>query len=195
MNPNIPGYFNCHARGLHSVVLSRYADGRPQMRLFYAAPDHDLWMNSAHRITLGLPMSIAIHPHRMDIDLIPIGGPVFQVSASVDPCAPTKVTPWRYTSQLLTGEGGFERAGGRVGVYVESTPLTRTHMKAKDLHTIYVRRDHAAAWIVHEGPIDPGYTSLAYSTSDLSGFSFDGLNRPMTDDQAREIEARAFWLQ
>lgn len=193
-----PGYRNCHARGIHSVVLAKYDDGRPRLRMFVATEDHELWRNDAPGCG-DARMSLAIHAHRSPLTLTRIQGNPMQVEAcpwSVRPAGPgesvVSLGRWRYRSQILTGHGQFTLLGSERFVVRKPYVFDCIRMEAADLHTIYVPRGEYAAWTVHEHALTPSYDEVLYSDDDLSAFDFAGMYEPMTKDEAGAVIARAF---
>lgn len=189
-----PGYRNCHARGVNSVVLAFYPDGRPRLRMFTTTPEHTLWTNA--RPGAGeVPMSLAIHAHRSPITLTRIHGRPMQVEAAhceMTLDASRRIRRWRYQSQILTGHGSFTPEGYACLAVREPYVFDCIRMEARDLHTIYVPRGEVAAWAVHEHELAPTYDEVLYSDDDLSAFDFTGMYEPMTSDEARAVVSDAF---
>jgi hypothetical protein len=183
----VPGFWNCHARGTHSVVLARYPDGRPRLRMFACDETHDLWTNA----TPGrgkAPMSLAIHAHRSALTVTRVSGRPHQVPAlftDAEDDDAVSLRAWHYRSQILTGSGGFTLLGARHLDVGPAFVFDCIHMRQPDLHTIYVPPGERAAWLVHEHePIATDYDETLYSDDDLGRFSFDGMYRPMTHAEA-----------
>ena len=196
----VPGYRNCHARGVSSVVLDAYADGRPRLRMFIAHENHELWRN-AQPGTGVLPMSLALHAHRQPLTLTRIAGRPMQVDADVWDGTPkgqrggvATLRAWHYQSQILTGHGRFTLRGQETFAFSPPYVFDCIYMAAADLHTIYVPQGEYAAWTVHEHERAPDYDEILYSDDDLSAFDFTGMYEPMTESDAKAEIARAFGL-
>ena len=58
------GLWNCHTKGLHSIVLDE--TDSLLTRVFFTTHEHDLWKNEYEN-----PRSIAIHGHHVDIKITP----------------------------------------------------------------------------------------------------------------------------
>lgn len=176
------GHYNCHAEGLHSIVVSRYATGRPRLRMFLATAEHTLWRNNIP--ACDEPMSIALHAHRARLTLIRVFGPVHQVRAIHDDVGAVALRTFRHTSHLLTGHGGFEEVGS--ARFSVSTPFVFDvePMSADALHTVYIPEGERAAWYVHEHETDPAFNDLLWSNDDLTTFDFTDMYEPMSQVDA-----------
>lgn len=176
---------HCHAHNVHSVVLLEAPE--KTIRMFFAAPSHDLYLNFKENITGG--MAVGFHPHHCDITLVGLVG---------------RITNWvvgrggkefeairhRYDSKLKGGSGGFVVDGIDVLGTLKETNLCwgdSLQMRAPDLHTIAVQQGEPAAWLVLESKEDPNYQPLCFSTVDLEGFDSSDLYKPMTEVDLRLI--------
>lgn len=182
----IPGFRNCHAHGLDSIVLSRYDDGRPKCRMFVAHKHHALWRNGSN-----YGMSIAFHGHRANIALELIKGKVWNVE-----CIPAKedegnYRPFIFESYIVGEKGGFRAIKGpgmSLGIQV---PLgsQKLELKGSVYHSIRVDGGQKAAWLVHEGELDPNYNPTVYSNVDLTKFDAKDMYVPMTQAECDSILA------
>lgn len=178
------GIRNCHAIGLHSIVLTTYPDGRPRVRMFVAEPNHRLGENRNGSI-------VGFHAHRADLVLTRLYGRVCNVSAyNIEGARGTvQIRTWRYTSPLIEQEGGFSRVGTAGMVIYYPTPFMRLELPAAALHTIYVPAGDRAAWLVTEGDRTAEYNDIVYTDTDLERFDFSGMYEPMPPDEP------ARWVQ
>lgn len=187
---DVPGYRNCHAIGVASVVMARYADGRPRLRMFVAEPHHELWRNLPGRG----PMSVGFHSHRADISLVRIHGQPMQCEARVSGIGPPPevIQRWKWDRLLLGGTRRFVPSGTarihRLSPFVFET----VRMTIRDLHTVAVRRGHAAAWMVVEGCVTGTEEAWTLSDADLSAWSLAGMYQPMTAREAAEVVGEAW---
>lgn len=181
------GLWNCHAIGLHSIVL--YQNGDMLRRMFFTTKDHELHRNWSYSNP-----SIAFHPHRFDITLIPITKnatnvilDTTEVPRENNGCT---VAKWRYKSQLISGEGSFwkERDVSLKSMAIKHWPMNvPRYMSADVVHSVFVPKSEEAAWIVEEGrPYPDQYENIAYSNADLSSWSSDGLYQPMDEEEIFE---------
>lgn len=187
---------NCHVRGLHSVLFVDHS-----VRMFYAAPDHELENNLWFALCIGRercgPMSLAIHPHRYNITFECIYGKfmnyIYQKSNSDLPRDPLLADRFEYNSHIVDGAIGFKRVGSERFRLPESRTLVPgdvVAMFAKDLHTIVVREKQEAAWMVYEGQEDPDYRPICYSNTDLTVADFSDLYRKPTRNELIHILKR-----
>ena len=173
-----PGSFmNCHAVGLHSIVLRE----RPMVRMFVTTPDHELWRTGADNI----PSAIAFHSHRTDLVLETVRGGFYNWLATDEPTMGhvRMFDRFRWDSAINGGTGTFSRLPLRHGFYMIASLLfagDSTAMAASEVHTVEVARGERAAWLVYEGAPDELYDAISYSASDLTAFVPGNLYRPMT---------------
>lgn len=169
---------NCHTVGVDSVMLRDVNEDR--LRAFVAHDNHDLWKN----YSLGERLSIAMHSHHCDVTLIPIFGSTFNVEFRHKFLHGDCLSAYKYESQI-NGTGKFTHLKDQE-IFVETFAYflgSKEKMNAKKMHTVYVPRDKASAWFVHEGKEDPSYNSMCYSNSDLTKFDFEPLYKPMSVDR------------
>lgn len=182
---------DCHVKGLDSVMLDDTPGKR--IRAYITRTDHEMWKNN---VGVGLsktkdqPMSLAFHPHHCHLTLTPIFGTTWNVilreHKSTDRYGRSTYTrlldEYKYVSQITEGKGGFVGTGMKKRFYIDwSGELYQsTYMDAKEIHTIYTRRDATSAWFVHEHAEDPEYAGLNYSNTDLENWSAAELYKPMT---------------
>lgn len=181
-----PGSFmNCHAVGLHSIVLRE----RPMVRLFVTTPEHELW-----RTFGGVPSTIAFHSHRTDLTLETVSGEFFNWMLDFDePSMGFRIEPAAYVwdSKIKGGAGRFSmlpdppRTGWTVAHRMSDGDVAT--MGAAELHTVEVERCKRAAWLVTEGREDPHYKPVSWSTRDLTAFDSTGLYRSMTTAEAADL--------
>lgn len=172
---------NCHADGLHSIVLHDETSNR--VRIFYATANHSLWRNRA-----GHTFSVAIHPHHCDIQLIGLFGKVMNDTYALVPNPNGDFYEQEYQSAITTGTGKMVMTGRRCDPHLirgEDLENRSVYMPAYQLHSIYVPPGKPAAWMVIEGAEDPAYVSTCW-TNDKSP-DFTGLYVPMDPE---EVEAK-----
>jgi len=180
---HVGGFMNCHAIGLHSIVLRE----RPMVRMFVTTPDHELW-----RLIDGVPSAIAFHSHRSDLVLETVAGEFHNWITSNQPghFLITSLGRYGWDSAINGGSGTFSRLDGSSDFYVSARrlePGKRVSMGAMEIHTVEVEATKRAAWLVYEGQEDPGYRPISYSAIDLTVFAPQGLYRPMTAAEAGEL--------
>ena len=177
---------NCHARGLHSVMLIEKPE--QTVRLFVTDEDHELWRN--HPSTYQYGLSIGFHPHHCNVTLIPVTGyftnwivaPVIDATDSHPGLF--NLGSFQYQSGITGKEINFKKCGD---VEFGTTSLTSyfqgrhkaAEMKAEQLHTVYVEKDKIAAWLVLEGMENASHDGMCYSNADLETEDFSHLYKPM----------------
>jgi hypothetical protein len=159
--------FNCHVKGLHSIMLSK-SDGRT-MRMYIAERNHELYKNSAATWYLG-NMTLGFHPHEYALTLVGLLGVVtnWRVELNKYPVG-FKANRFHYSSKLRGEEPGFERMG-EAHLLTEGLDILRkddvTHMRPEQLHTVYVDKGQVGAWLILEHGRDEGYDSILYSNQE-----------------------------
>jgi hypothetical protein len=175
---------NCHCYGLDSLVLK---DAPRMVRIFVARPGHLLYRNAPKHDE---PLSIAIHPHHCDITMIPIVGPIFNVSVGDDPSGANRyLWPFKYKSPISGDEGSFaldtETRPGVAPLCMDrvSAPL---FLPATRPHTVYVPKNSTAAWMIWEVAENPEHDPLTWSDDRLELFDFSAHDLPMTPERLAE---------
>lgn len=180
------GLRNCHARGLHSVVLGE--DGGRLRRLFIATPEHTLWRNTL----VGLPLSIGYHAHHCDLTIKVLAGSI--ANFTLRPGHGRKLAAWRYQSPIRGEAPRFVRLFGPAAYGADFVILNEAsaplHLPAAVMHTVNVTRDATAVWLIEEGEEDPHYLPLTLSDDDLSAFDWTGMYEPMDDAACAELLRR-----
>lgn len=163
---------DCHARGMHSIVLHDEPGNR--VRMFFADWEHALGNNRNGKF------SIAIHPHHCTIRLVGLFGPAHNDVYALTPHAAGPFHQMAYKSAIGTGEGSLTPTGKMAFVHRIRTEALSTNpaLAAHELHTIYVEAQRRAAWLVIEGQEDPGYESVCWTNNPSSDFS--GIYSPMS---------------
>jgi hypothetical protein len=186
---------NCHTKGLHSIILNQRRDGL-LTRMFVTTEDHDLWKNHCGMMTKEWhPLSVAIHPHHVDIEIYPIWGLLWNVEfkvkknkgANPNDCL---LDAFKWQSEILSGRGGFKWSGEKILQLQEHRSMMwrrKYTMKSNDLHTVYVTRGQVAAWIIQEYPATSGYDGITYSNVDLTKWTSEGLYQKPTKEQIIDI--------
>lgn len=180
---------NCHAKGLYSVVLKKFEDGK-LLRMFYASEEHDLWKNNYKEVgprtqSLGL----AIHSHHCDIQILGVYGKMINIRCVVDKKSKVykkqqKLKAYKYTSSILNGKKNAKFVEvGQENIKIKTVENinrgTAIHMNTDELHTVYVEKGQEAAWFILEGKEDENYDSLCYSDDDLTKFEFENYYKPV----------------
>jgi len=181
---------NCHVPGVHSLVLD--ATPGALVRMFYASVDHNLWLNETKDGKFVHEMSLAMHGHHCDLDLVPVLGDFQNITTRVATDlhqSDILLDSFMWTSYINTGTGKFEPTGTErllkpvSNLYRDS----RASMRADDLHTVFVERNTQAAWLVFEGREDPNYNAASYSNANLVNFTTHGLYHKATAKTVENI--------
>jgi hypothetical protein len=194
-NPHLSkSLLNCHTLGVHSVVLNE--QNGYLTRMFFTTEDHVLWKNHCGMMTKEWhPLSVAIHPHHVDIEIYPIWGLLWNVEFDVkknkgynpNDCL---LDVFKWTSSILNGKGGFKWSGEKILQLKEHRLMTwnrKYKMRSNDLHTVYVTRGQPAAWIIQESVATKVYDEITYSNVDLTKWTTDGLYQKPTMEQLVEM--------
>lgn len=173
---------NCHCPGVDSIMF----DDRKESyrRAFIATPYHHLWKNMPP-----LSFSLGLHPHHCDITLQKIFGNPFNVRVAELQTLPgefrkgPRLEAYEFRSPIRGETGRFVPLYQikKFDFYFE--PFEEIHLKAHELHTIYLPRGEEAAWYVFEGQEDSNYRPICWSNDDLQDLDFSMLYQPMTMNQ------------
>lgn len=187
---------NCHAKGVYSIVLRKFDDGK-LLRMFFASRHHDLWKNDFQAFaSRQQPLGVAIHSHHCDIQIHGLMGTVRNIRCRIEKKHTYKkqnnLKAFRYTSSITNGtkNGKFVLEGTERIVIKDVENIhssTSVAMRANELHTVYVDKGHEAAWLVLEGKEDKHYNSLCYSDDDLTTFPFEQYYQPVDELKVAEI--------
>lgn len=202
---------NCHAHNLDSIMLLD-TPGR-RIRLFVAHPGHDLWRNKPDEFKRGEKLSIAFHAHHCNITIKvitgalgnwlvwnPQSGPItsrvfhnkrlaYQATQRIwaNFGGTIYLSKFRYVSGITNSTPAFIADGhkdtfkGSVIQLCNAGPAM--FMSASMIHTVAVRRDESAAWLIFEGQEDSNYESVAWSNADLTQCSFDEMYKRMSESE------------
>jgi hypothetical protein len=174
-------YMNCHARGLHSIML--LDDPGKRIRLFVTDRSHKCWKADE---------AIGYHAHHCAITIQAVHGWLenIVVGDADGPVQLQELGRYEYTSPIVSGltSGQFKRVGTTLfkGRKTELLRNSSVEMRASEIHTVRVPRKEIAAWLVYEGREDPNYKPITWSRTDLEHFDWTGMYRRM-----RELEAVA----
>lgn len=180
------GIFDCHVKGLHSIVLAIYPDGRPRFRMYFTTADHELWKNTSNAFD---KLTIGFHPHRADFKLTLIYGELCNINAHLDSFrnGGNLVGEYFYQSKIKDNESSITRIGNKSIKIQEVKWLAIDEtltLPAKQLHTVSVPFQVVSAWIIEEAPeTDPDYSSKLYTNNEV--FNSSGLYREMYPDQVK----------
>lgn len=177
----LSGYRNCHAVGVHSVVIGR--DGKRLRRVFLTDKDHVLWQNDYD----SGPYSVGFHGHHCDLTIESLHGRAF--NEVLVPGGLLKLAAWRYESALMdSSRPGFVRLSENRSYGIVTDLITSLiYMPAWMHHTIFVPYESVAAWVVTEGEEDPSYQPITYSDADLSAWSADGMYQPLAERECLDL--------
>lgn len=183
---------NCHASGLHSVMLIEKPE--QTVRLFITDTVHDLWKNHPDNFHLG--MSVGFHKHHCNVTLIAVHGLFYNWlvaplgEQTSDSPGAMKLDVYQYQSGITNQEITFKK----LGVYYfqtisnhcysaskEVSCYESVYMKACVRHSVYVPKGSIAAWVVVEGKENPCHDDLCFSNVDLEKEDFSHLYQPMTE--------------
>ena len=175
---------DCHVKGLNSIMFIDTPEQR--VRLFVATKQHELHQNNP--LTLG---SLAAHSHHCSLTLHCIHGCFRNLQYEETLDGSGKYLPYTYQSQLLHGQGRFERFEQGYPVQFKADHFVRADdwlvLPADFIHSVHVAKDKTAAWFVYEGKEDAGYTGISYSDQPLQRVSFDGLYSKMSKQQVLDL--------
>jgi hypothetical protein len=148
---------NCHAIGLHSIMLHDEPGNR--VRIFVANANHTLCRNRGDRY------SVAIHPHHCDVRLIGLYGPAVNDVYALTPNPHGDFREMEYRSAITHGVAHFRRTGRRADAHaIAHQPLsTSPKLSAHQLHSIFLPASYIAAWLVVEGAEWREYESLCWT--------------------------------
>jgi hypothetical protein len=182
------GLLNCHAIGVHSLVLKKRADGSLS-RIFMTAHYHPLgrlFGPDGHFV-------IGAHNHDKPLRFRVLYGDVWNVALQAARSGEQRWTLYRYAfgSALDGGEFAVGLACECYGFGLAVHPLDGLAMQTNESHTLIVSSP-AAAWLVDEGPAEPVKKYIWSPRRDLTIQRHANLYRPMTDgDIARVCAAIA----
>jgi len=179
----ISGIANCHAEGVHSLMLHDEPENR--IRLFCTTPGHDL--EHAEK-------TIGFHAHRTDIRLVPIAG----VLRNIEPRlirtglgVNNILHECRYSSAVLGEQPRLVSTGAKFRYFYDEDMVLGPQgvwLPARQLHTV-AAMSAATAWLVFEGKAAKKYDDRCY-TPNLN-WNTTGLYRPMKNYEVRAILQRA----
>lgn len=192
---------NCHAKGLYSIVLKKFENGK-LLRMFYASKEHDLWKNNYKEVgPRTQSLGVAIHSHHCDIQILGVHGRMVNIRCVVDKTSKVykkqqKLKSYKYTSSILNGKKNAKFVEvGQENIKIKTVENinrgTAVHMNANELHTVYVEKGQEAAWFILEGAEDENYDSLCYSDDDLTKFQFEEYYKPINVTKVAQILSNA----
>lgn len=177
-------FLNCHARGLHSIMLLNSPEHR--VRLFITGRDHVLYRNTGNPAKR---LSLAVHPHHCNLSLELVRGSLTNLNYEL--ADDGELRPFYYVSGIHNPAGAFIARTDRPGAtFVGATTLEvgqALALPASALHTVMVRKGQIAAWFVYEGREDQNYLSYSYANHDLEKFDFSGLYQRPTPPQVMDL--------
>lgn len=177
---------HCHLKNLHSIILGHTKDGNV-VRLFIADEGHTLNRNTSTDIFYH-QQKLTIHDHKSDITIYPVTGEVWNISVTktINQYS-TYFNAYEYQSSITTGKGAFIRQehGREMGIKSRriKKPLFIPH---NELHTVCVT-SATASWIVCEGPDVAKGKQIAWSSSELSSWTDEGLYEPMSNEVREQL--------
>lgn len=167
------GLFDCHHRGLHSIVLNTRPDGS-LVRIFFADHSHKmgkLYDENGH-FTLGA------HNHDKPIKFTHLYGNVVNVDFGNSRGA-EQLYRYPFVSALETGEFGLGTPEKEHKWVSCVRPIDEVEMGTKDVHTVMVLTGEAA-WLVDEGPREKVQKYIYSPHKDLSLTKDPEMYRPMS---------------
>lgn len=191
--------FNCHTRGLHSIMLLESPE--QTIRLYYSAADSEMCRNYPFS---NKQSSIAAHPHHCDISIQVIKGPITNIiyervqlfRSGLKP--QVDLIPHEYISAITTSKGGaFKRTGAPVTFCYEPEELSTKDwlpMSADQIHSVACPYGTSTAWFIFEGKEDINYKPIAFARHCLDEEDFQGLYIKPTREQVRNILNELFDL-
>jgi hypothetical protein len=181
---------NCHVRGMHSIVLSKRANGS-LFRLYVAEPQSDLHLNYGEVLRSFIPVPtyrLGVHAHHCELSLRVIKGEALHWI--YEPTQAPKLTAgvdilgaYQYNSKLRGEQPGFTYVRNARLQCVDFRILKASaanraciDLPAEAMHTMAIDyQQNYVAWLVEEGAEDHEYEPLTYSLIDLEKFDFTGL--------------------
>ncbi len=144
---------NCHIKGLHSIVLYKDKFNR-LLRLYLTTPDHELH-NCAND---DLVVNLGVHNHRYDLILSGVHGEAINieyVKSRYERAYRQKVDSYVFHDKDTVNYCGkvFLSRG-------KSEKIEKLFLKKDKLHTVFVKENNTASWLVQEGFQERDYTML-----------------------------------
>lgn len=172
--------FNCHVKGVHSVVLAN--DNGKLTRCFFTTADHEMHLN----IDQSLKIPLGIHSHRYDLKLTQISGEAVNIIYKENKKL-CNVSKYKYESEIAGGKGAIY--DGISGVEVCGVDkLNGCFMKSNELHTVFVPKGCQSSWLVQEGKQISDSTDLFQNGSaKCSSFT-----KPKSADQVKQFLAEFY---
>lgn len=179
------GFLNCHARGVHSIVLGK-KNGRLR-RVFIAEKNHTLWRNTP----TGDALSVGFHPHHCNLKIKVLSGQI--VNLSLTSGSARSLATYRYQSAIHGGTPEFLYVLPAAPYGIEELSIVEggeLELPAEVFHTVWVAEGESAVWLIEEGEADPYYLPIALSDDDLNVFDWTGMYQPMSEAACCEMLRR-----
>ena len=134
---------DCHIKGLHSIVL--YCDKFDRLlRLYLTTPNHQMHNNMRDDLNINL----GVHNHRYDLQLTAVHGKAANITyrLSDSRCSNLRVDVYKYYNKdkyVKLDRAFLKRKSLKL--------IDNTFMDKSELHTVYVRANETASWLVQEG--------------------------------------------
>lgn len=179
----LSGIRDCHVRGLHSVVL-RVSPSGFLTRIYLADSNHELHHNERPNPK----MTLGIHGHRTGIRITGLVGQMDNVLYQDTPSdfQAYQIEKCTFDSKIKGGEGALQRGPitslWQTGVVNRITPWSRTWMNASELHTVYVRANQQAAWLIEEYEADRPHDPSCYTMN--PEYCSNGIYTPMRHEES-----------
>lgn len=191
---------DCHCKNVDSILFDDTPGAR--IRMFVAHEGHGLWKNTFRS---NQPLETAFHSHHCDLDIMPVRGYICNVSVTTDnkcladdKCKLWILDAYQYQSKIKENKGKFEWVNSRILCYLHSSNYYSDgenrylHLKAQEIHTIYVAEGKFAAWMVYEGKEDESYDSTCYSNADLTNFDDSELYKKKSADYWHKVLEKVY---
>lgn len=179
--------FNCHAKGLHSIMFLESPE--KTIRMYVSVPFNDLHRNFPDKMHAGL--SLAFHPHHCNLTLHCIKGRLLNWEMTeVESYDSICLDKYIYQSKIKSDDILFKSIGKG---YLKTKELNYIHegesrfMEAGQIHTVACDMDTMNAWFVYEGKEDANYQSVCWSNSNPNATDFSDLYIKPSKEQIAEL--------
>lgn len=183
-------YLNCHAFGVHSIMLLDSPE--KTIRLYYAEAGHDLGRNLPVKISKYTKLSVGFHPHHCNLTLVVVKGMILNWTIkNVDYETPFSLSAYRYNSEITNGKIGFKKLSDK-NYFINSKKSylgvgDSIRLQANEIHTIAADPEYDSAWLVFEGKEDSLYNNITYSDNDLEEIQTVGMYKKPTGFEVENI--------
>lgn len=178
---------HCHAKQVHSLVLSELEDGR-LLRVFVAMEGNELYKNDYRNEEV---MSVGYHNHRYDLELMVLKGSLtnYVVSKRNDGI---NLNSYGYQTGLQQGIGQ-PRISFISSVCIGMDRVDhlfkddQIYLEANEVHSISTSKSEFVAWIILEGEGSSNYSAELYTNDLLEESSTADLYKTITKQEVDEL--------